>query len=175
MVSGQLFFNFGTSRETSDFLADTLESWWETRKSTHPQVRKLVIELDNGPELQSHRTQFMKRLVEFADRSELELELVYFPPYHSKYNPIERCWGILEMHWNGTLLDGIETTLGWARTMTWKGLPPIVKLFERTYERGVKLTRQAFASIAARLERSATLPRWSLKILPQVAPSEATG
>jgi transposase len=26
------------------------------------------------------------------------------PPDHSKYNPIERCWGILENHWNGTLL-----------------------------------------------------------------------
>jgi transposase len=27
---------------------------------------------------------------------------VYYPPYHSKYNLIERCWGILENHWNGT-------------------------------------------------------------------------
>jgi len=34
---------------------------------------------------------------------------VYYPPYHSKYNLIERCWGILENHWNGTLLNSVHT------------------------------------------------------------------
>jgi hypothetical protein len=63
----------------------------------------LLIDLDNGPEIASSRTQFMKRLVEFSDQHHLTLELAYYPPYHSKYNLIERCWGILENHWNGTL------------------------------------------------------------------------
>jgi transposase len=63
-------------------------------------------------------------MVEFADRHQLSIRLVYYPPYHSKYNPIERCWGILEMHWNGTLLSTIEKALKWAETMTWKGLHP---------------------------------------------------
>ena len=44
----------------------------------------------------------MNRMVVFADRTGLEIVLVYYPPYHSKYNSIERCWGILERHWNGT-------------------------------------------------------------------------
>ena len=66
----------------------------------------------------------MKRLVEFADRNDLEIVLVYYPPYHSKYNSVERCWGILEEHWNGTLLNSVTTVLEWARTMTWKGTPP---------------------------------------------------
>jgi transposase len=43
----------------------------------------------------------MKRLTEFADKNNLEIALAYYPPYHSKYNPIERGWGILENHWNG--------------------------------------------------------------------------
>lgn len=55
----------------------------------------------------------MKRLVEFSDRHQRTLELAYYPPYHSKYNPIERCWGILENHWNGTLLTPIDTVLTW--------------------------------------------------------------
>ena len=63
-------------------------------------VRRLLIDLDNGPEIARSRTQFMKRLVEFSDRHSLTLELAYYPPSHSKYNPIERCWGILENHWN---------------------------------------------------------------------------
>ena len=42
---------FGTSRETSDFLVDCLEQWWQDRKAFFGHIRKLVINLDNGPEL----------------------------------------------------------------------------------------------------------------------------
>ncbi|MFA5922914.1 MAG: hypothetical protein WC856_16775, partial [Methylococcaceae bacterium] len=50
-------------------------------------LNQLVINLDNGPHNSSHRTQFMKRLTEFADKNNLEIVLAYYPPYHSKYNP----------------------------------------------------------------------------------------
>lgn len=163
----QLTIVFGTSRDTSDFVADSLEQWWFTRREVHPGIRRLQIDLDNGPEINSSRTQFMKRLVEFSDRTGLEIELVYYPPYHSKYNRIERCWGILENHWNGTLLNTIEKALSWAGTMTWRGIAPVVHLLEGTYDRGVKLTKQAFQSYAQRLQRSATLSKWSLTISPQ--------
>ena len=108
----------------------------------------------------------MKRLVEFADRHQLTVELAYYPPYHSKYNPIERCWGILENHWDGALLTTIPTTLAWAASMTWRGLQPFVRLLAGVYDTGVKLTKAAFRPIAARLERSDTLPKWSLVIKP---------
>ena len=39
---------------------------------------------------------------------------MYYPPYHSKYNPIERCWGVLEVYWNGELLDSEAAVLGYA-------------------------------------------------------------
>ena len=164
--AGQLNMIFGTSRDTSDFVADCLELWWNHRQAAHPGVRRLLIDLDNGPEIASSRTQFMKRLVAFSDRAGLTLELAYYPPYHSKYNRIERCWGILENHWNGTLLDSIETTLAWAQSMTWRGVAPIVQLLDRVYETGVRLTKLAFRPIASRLQRSATLPKWSLIIQP---------
>ena len=127
----------------------------------------MLINLDNGPEIASSRTQFMKRLVAFSDRHQLTLELAYYPPYHSKYNPIERCWGILENHWNGTLLTSIETALAWAKTVTWRGVAPIVHLLNRVYETGVRLSPRDFRPIAARLTRSVSLPKWSLIISPE--------
>jgi Rhodopirellula transposase DDE domain len=163
----QLNIVFGTSRDTSDFVADCLELWWTNRRSTYPDVRRLVIDLDNGPEIASSRTQFMKRLVAFSDRHRLTLELAYYPPYHSKYNLIERCWGILEYHWNGTLLTSIETTLEWAKTMTWRGVAPIVHLLDRIYETGVRLLPRDFRPIAERLKRSESLPKWSVIISPE--------
>ena len=167
VAAGQLNVVFGTSRDTSDFVADCLELWWTNRRAAHPGLRRLLIDIDNGPEIASSRTQFMKRLVEFSDRHQLTLELAYYPPYHSKYNPIERCWGILENHWNGALLNTVATALEWAKTMTWRGVAPIVHLLDRVYETGVRLTKATFRPIANRLERSVVLPKWNLVINPQ--------
>lgn len=162
----QPWLTFGHSRETADFMADGIEQWWKERQAVHSGVRRLQIALDNGPEISSSRTQFMKRLVGFADGYQLEIELVYLPPYHSKYNPIERFWGVLEQHWNGALLNSIPTVLQWAQTATWRGAHPIVRELKSTYERGVTLTRAEFRPFSKRLIRSETLGKWSLTITP---------
>ena len=162
----QLNVLFGHSRETADFIVDGLKLWWLSRREHHQGVRRLMIELDHGPEISRARTQFLKRLVEFADETGLEIELVYLPPYHSQYHPIERGWGVLEQHWNGALLDTIETALEWARTMIWRGVKSLVDEIKTTYERGVTLTRTAMRPIFERLQRDAVLPKWSLVISP---------
>jgi len=77
VASGQLTRIFGTSRDTSDFVADCLEQWWSERRDVHGGIRRLQIDWDNGPEVASSRTQFMKRLVDFSDRHQLILELAY--------------------------------------------------------------------------------------------------
>jgi hypothetical protein len=157
----------GTSHETSDFIVDCLEQWWAANKTQHPNARRLVINLDNGPENSSARTQFLYRLVKFSDDTGLEVKLVYYPPYHSKYNLIERCWGILENHWNGTLLNSINTVVEWARTMTWKGAHPVVSLIEKTYDKGVRIAKAAFKAIESRLQRDKDLPKYEVLIQPQ--------
>jgi hypothetical protein len=80
---------------TSDFIVDRLEGWWEGNRSRFPRVDRLLLDLDNGPENHSRRSQFVYRLLRWAQAQRLTIELAYYPPYHSKYNPIERCWGIL--------------------------------------------------------------------------------
>ena len=111
--------------------------------------------------------QYLARLVRFADYRGLRLRLVYYPPYHSKYNPIERCWGALERHGNGTLLSTAETALRWAQTMTWQGLAPVVHLVHLTgklYQEGVRLIGKAKQALEARLQRSPTLPWYDILI-----------
>lgn len=92
---------------------------------------------DNGPENSSRRTQFINRLVDFGANESVNISLVYYPPYHSKYNPVERVWGVLEKHWNGQILDSVEKVLGLCRTMSWNGNSPVVKLIAGIYEKGV--------------------------------------
>ena len=163
----ELYLYFTASRVTSDFIADCLEAFWHQARARFPKVRTLLLNLDNGPENHSRRTQFMKRMTEFADASGLTVELAYYPPYHSKYNPIERVWGVLEQHWNGSLLESVEAVLGFARTMTWKGEQAVVNLVERTYETGVRLSQHAMRVLEERFERLAGLERWFVRIVPR--------
>ena len=46
------------TRETSDFIVDCLENWWEDRKDQPTHIRELVINLDHEPDLESGRTPF---------------------------------------------------------------------------------------------------------------------
>ena len=59
------------------------------------------------------------------------------PPYHSKYDPIERCWSALERKWNGVLLDRLKVVLQCALRMTWKGHHPTVRRLDGVYPDGV--------------------------------------
>ena len=172
VVAGALTLLFG-SRETSDVWADALQMWWRHVRAFYGHIKRLVIYLDNGPKNSGRRTQFLKRMVQFADWSGLELRLVYYPPYHSKYNPIERCWGMLENHWNGDILDTVETVVKFAQTMTWKGKAPVVQLLTTPYPTGVRLTKQAMAEVEKHLERLSGLERWFVKIsCPLLAPPD---
>lgn len=154
-----------SSKVTSDCLVDRLEQWWETVWDRFFHINTLVINLDNGPENHSRRTQFMKRLVEFAYKYELSVRLAYYPPYHSKYNPIERCWGILENHWNGSLLDSVETVIEFTKSMTWKGNHPVVELVTTTYETGVKLSKEAMTKVEEQIKRLPQLEKWFVDIV----------
>ena len=109
----------------------------------------------------------MKHIFEFADKNNIEIVLAFYPSYHSKYNSIERSWGILETHWGGTLLNTLETTLEWAESMTWKGLHPVVKLLETVYQKSVIIGKKAFNAIADRIDRDVSLPIYYMSIQPQ--------
>jgi transposase len=162
----ELFVYGVTSKVTSDCLVDRLIQWWEAVRERFVSITTLVINVDNGPENHSRRTQFMQRMVEFVQQYRITVRLAYYPPYHSKYNPIERCWGILENHWNGTLLDSIDTVLQCARTMTWNGKHPLVELVTTTYQTGVTLTQEAMEAVEAQLQRLPALEKWFVDIVP---------
>ena len=84
--TGELHLTFGSSAKTSDFIVDALHSWWERRSAQERDtVSLLQIKADNGPESNGRRTQFLKRMVQLADHIGKPIQLLYYPPYHSKY------------------------------------------------------------------------------------------
>jgi hypothetical protein len=165
--TGHLSITFGSSYKTSDFIVDTLEARWNALDAPEKAATELLqIKMDNGPESSGVRTQFLHRMVQFADQIGKPIHLLYYPPYHSKYNPIERCWGIMELHWNGTKLVDVETMLEWAKSMTWKGIHPVVALSRKVYQKGIALGKKAMRAVESRLERHPELPKWDILIRP---------
>lgn len=160
------FYMSTSAHVTSDCLVDILEDWWENKRFIYPGIKKLVINMDNGPDQHSKRTQFMKRIQDFANQAGLIIQLAYYPPYHSKYNPVERTFGVLENYWMSELLDSIDAVCGFAKSMTWKGKHPVVKLFTKTYQLGVTLSKKAMTILEKNFERLVGLEKWFVKILP---------
>jgi len=158
-----------TSKVTSDCIADCLGQWWAEVRPHFPEVVRITLLQDNGPENSGRRTQFLKRMVDFVEDNNVALRLAYYPPYHSKYNPIERCWGALEKHWNGSLLDTVNTVVEFAKTMTWNGKNPAVTLVTKTYEAGVRLTKAAMKAVEQHLDRRVGLEPWFIDITPSTA------
>jgi hypothetical protein len=168
--SADLNITFGSSYKTSDFIVDTIEAKWQAMDEQEKAQTSLIqIKMDNGPESSGRRTQFLYRMVQLADMINKPIQLLYYPPYHSKYNPIERCWGILELKWNGTKLIDAKTMLEWAKSMTWKGLHPVVELSRQVYQKGIRLSKRAMEAVEARLERDPKLPKYDILIQPASA------
>lgn len=166
-VSGRVFLFFTDSCKTSDFIVDGLFLWWNKRKQDLSDVKYLVINMDNGPECSGRRTQFLLRMTEFADETGLIIRLVYYPPYHSKYNAIERYWAGLEKSWNGYLLDTVKTVLNRAANFVWKGLNAVVHLLKTSYEKGVSIRGKEKAEMEDRLQRSERLSLYDIIITPK--------
>jgi len=165
-----LWLYFVTSKVNADCIVDCIERWWHSVKGRFSHIKRLVINADNGPENHSRRTQFMHRLTQFAHQEQLTVELAYYPPYHSKYNSVERAFGWLEQHWRGSLLDTVETALAFARTMRFKGKAATVELVTDLYESGVRLTQRAMNKLEELWERRPGLKKWFVTIPACIPP-----
>jgi hypothetical protein len=162
---GDLFISFAESKVTSDYMWDRVNEIWPLFEARyHPSV--LLLNLDNGPENSSRRTQFIKRAVDFANEHQIKVKLAYYPPYHSKYNPVERTHGALEQYWNGMLLTDKETAVEIAKNMRWKGKHPVVTLVTKVYDTGVVLKKKVMAGYEKVIKRLEGLEDWFVEITP---------
>lgn len=165
--SGPLAITFGSSAKTRDCIVDALAAWgaaWDAREQV--ALARLQIKMDNGPESRGRRTPLLHRRVEFCASMGKPMQLLYSPPYHRKYHPLARGWGIWELPWNGTKFVEVEPRLAWAKSMTWKGMHPLVARSRKVYHKGVTLSKRAMRAVAARLERHPALPYGDILIRP---------
>ena len=161
-----LYIIFGNSKETSDFILDALQLWWSLRQFNPDDYDLLMIDLDNGKPVASNTKLFIRRIVAFAKQIGLPVQLVYYPPYHSKYNAVERVWAALEKYWSPLVLDTVENTLGIAEKMIFNGINPIVKFIDKVYQTGIKVPCKEFKELQSFIVRNSNLRLWDVLITP---------
>jgi hypothetical protein len=108
------FMTLGTSRETSAFVCDAIAlSWREGIHACYPEATEILLTFDCGGANAARSLRFKEDAIELSDRLGLPLRIAHYPPYTSKWHPIEhRLFSHVERSLRGVILDCHETALG---------------------------------------------------------------
>lgn len=157
----------GMSKDTSEFATDSIEWWWhEAGQRMYPKAKSLCLLADGGGSNHVDKYLFKEDLQKLACRLGLELRMAHYPPYCSKYNPIERrLFCHLTRAAQGVLFDSVKTVKGLfekARTKT--GLSVVVEMTEKVYEIGRKYSEGFKESMKILFDDY--LPKWNYRAVP---------
>jgi hypothetical protein len=135
------FITLGTSRETSAFVCDAFALAWESLfRAMYPAATELIVLCDCGGANAARSLRFKEDVIELTRRLGMRVRIAHYPPYTSKWNPIEhRLFSQVERAWSGVMLDSPETALQRVdniRTQT--GLRVTARLLDKVYEIGRK-------------------------------------
>jgi Rhodopirellula transposase DDE domain len=164
----QGYVSLGTSHDTSEFACDSLLRWWESEQghATYPQATSLLLLCDGGGSNNATHYLFKQDLQGLADRLGLEIRVAHYPPYASKYNPIEhRLFPHLTRACQGVIfrsLDLVKELM--AKTKTRTGLRVTVDILDKVYQTGRKCLESFKQKMPIIFD--AVLPKWNYRAVP---------
>ena len=159
-----VYCNKGSS--TANFKVDCIEQYLINKKEIF-DIKRLIIFLDNGPENSSRRTLWIKCLIDLAKKYNVSIELVYYPPYHSKYNPIERYWARLQLSWSGLIINTVDKLIETINKVNWKSVNTQATLVNKEYKKGISIEKDELKILERKhVYREEGIEKWSLVITP---------
>lgn len=161
------YIHIGTSKDTSQFACDCLRSWWlQYGRKIYPNATVLLALCDGGGSNGARHYIFKEDLQALADELGIEIRIAHYPPYCSKYNPIEHrlfphvtraCQGVLFTSVN-LVKELIE------KTKTSKGLKVFVEVIQTIYQTGRKVAQNFKQTM--RIVFDDFLPAWNYRAIP---------
>ncbi len=158
----------GTSHDTSEFACDSFRHWWTTHGRHHyPNATSILVLCDGGGSNSSRHYIFKQDLQALADELEIKIRIAHYPPYCSKYNPIEHRFF---PHVTRACQGGIFTSVALVkelmeRTSTTTGLKAVVHILDKVYETGRKVAEGFKESMEIVFDEF--LPRWNYRAIPR--------
>jgi hypothetical protein len=162
------YIHLGTSHDTSEFACDCLRDWRQGEgQDNYRQATELLLLGDGGGSNSASTYLFKADLQALVNEWGMPIRVAHYPPYCSKYNPIEHrlfchvsrvCRGVIL-----TSVDLVKQLMEKTRTRT--GLQVVVKVLDKVYQKGRKIAEEVKESL--NLVRDTFLPQWNYRILPQ--------
>ena len=131
------YLTLGVSHDTAEFVCDNfIHIWQQFLQWKYPNAHTICILCDGGGSNACSHHIVKQTLMKLASTIGVNIIMVHYPPYCSKYNPIEHCmFGPISRSWSGAPLLSIENARTRAEaTVTKKGLSIIATINQRTYE-----------------------------------------
>ena len=163
--------NVGIDHDTAELAVRSIDGWWKTMgRKVYANAHEIFITSDGGGSNSSRSRLWKVALQEFADRTNLAINVSHLPPGTSKWNKIEhRLFSHISQNWRGRPLVSHETIVNLiASTTTRTGLKVRAKLDRRSYPLGIVVDDDEFASLA--LTRNAFHGDWNYRIDPRGEP-----
>jgi Rhodopirellula transposase DDE domain len=162
------FVHLNTSHDTSELACDSLAVWWEQQgRADYPQAKKLLVLCDGGGSNSATMYLFKEDLQKLATRLGLEIRIAHYPPYCSKYNPIEhRLFPHLTHACRGVIFQTLETVRYYmAKAETTTGLKVEVRILEKVYETGRKYAAGFKKNMKIVFDKF--LSKWNYRAVPE--------
>jgi hypothetical protein len=159
--------NLGTSHDTGEFACDSIERWWEEKgHALYPRATSILLLCDGGGSNSASQYLFKEDLQGLVDRLGIEIRVAHYPPYCSKYNPIEhRLFPHLTRACQGVISESVELVkelMEKAKTST--GLRVTVDILDKVYQTGRK--DAAGFKEGMKIVFDAILPKWNYRAVP---------
>jgi len=136
------FVYLGSTCETSELACDAIKAWWRARgQHYYPKAHTILCLADNGGSNASRSHLFKESLQRLANELGLPIRLAHYPPYTSKWNPIEhRLFPHLTRSMQGVILTSLELAQDLLkRTTTKTGLRVFARIAKKVYAAGKKV------------------------------------
>jgi hypothetical protein len=161
------FLHLNTSHDTSELACDSIAAWWDEHgRSEYPGAKKILVLCDGGGSNSATRYVFKEELQKLALRLGVEIRVAHYPPYCSKYNPIEhRLFPHVTRACRGVIFRTLETARYYmAKASTQAGLTVTVTMLEKVYETGRKCAEGFKESMTIAFDK--VLPKWNYRAIP---------
>jgi Rhodopirellula transposase DDE domain len=161
------YVNLGTSHDTSEFACDSIERWWESRGRTlYPRATSILLLCDGGGSNSASQYLFKEDLQRLVDRIGIEIRVAHYPPYASKYNPIEhRLFPHLTRACQGVIFHTVGLVKGlMEKAKTSTGLEVTVDILDKVYQTGRKYAEDFKETMKIVFDE--VLPKWNYRAIP---------
>jgi hypothetical protein len=161
------YISIGASSETADFVVDNLLWWWwQYGIHQYPDARNILLLCDAGGANSYRHFIFKHRLMMFAKETGLSVIVCHYPPYCSKWNPIEhRLFSQVHKAMEGAVFSDYTTVLKMIeQTSTKKGLTVVVRLNLKQYQTGLKVAKDELDE--NRITFNPQIPELNYRIYP---------